>query len=176
MLLEAIARIQDDFQDWVLAVAGSDELGHAEELKGMASELGIENRVRFTGPIYGSAKRDAFAAADLFALPTRSENFGISIAEALGAGVPVLTTRGAPWSDLESCGCGWRAEISTESIAGALRDALRTDPAELAAMGRSGRDLVLNRYTWSRVAERTILLYRWLVEGGNPPSFVSLGS
>jgi glycosyltransferase involved in cell wall biosynthesis len=54
----------------------------------------------FTGPLYGAEKLQALASADLFVLPTRSENFGIAVAEALAAGVPVITTKGAPWAEL----------------------------------------------------------------------------
>ena len=64
--------------------------------------------VRFLGPLDGEAKERAFAGnADLFVLPSFSESFGMAVGEALGAGVPVLTTTGVPWPMLARRGCGW---------------------------------------------------------------------
>ena len=69
----------------------------------------------FIGPVYGEEKARLMAAADLFVLPTRSENFGIVVAEALASGVPVITTKGAPWQELLGSG---ESAISRESELG----------------------------------------------------------
>jgi len=68
----------------------------------------------FIGPVYGEEKARVMADADLFVLPTRSENFGLAVAEALARGVPVITTKGAPWSELENCGNALMRECVNE--------------------------------------------------------------
>lgn len=105
-------------------------------------------------------------------LPTYRENFSVVVAEALGAGVPVLTTKGAPWEDLVTHRCGWWTEISAAGIAEALRDALQHPQAELQAMGQRGKELVACKYTWQHSAEMTLMLYQWLLGHGERPDFV----
>ena len=82
----------------------------------MSSELGIAGEVEFRGPVFGEAKWDLLEQADLFVLPTYSENFGIAVAEALASGLPVITTKGAPWAALTTYACGWWTEINVPAL------------------------------------------------------------
>jgi len=100
-LLEAWRRVAGDYPGWRLVIAGPDEKGYGERLKRKVQALGLESRVTFCGPAYGEEKVQVMQNAELFVLPTRSENFGIVVAEALACGVPVITTRGAPWAELQ---------------------------------------------------------------------------
>ena len=106
-----------------------------------ARDLGLR-RVHFLGEVVGQAKWEAFGAADLFVLPTRSENFGIAIAEALAAGTPVITTHGAPWGELNSRGCGWWIPDNEAELEATLRQAMARPRAELKAQGALGRKWV----------------------------------
>ena len=72
------------------------------------------------GPIEGEKKQSVFSNANLFVLPTHSENFGIVVAEALAHGLPVLTTTGAPWSMLSERDCGWWVDATVDGIAEGL--------------------------------------------------------
>jgi glycosyltransferase involved in cell wall biosynthesis len=172
LLLEAVASSASQLEGWLLVVAGADELGHLAAIRARIRELGIGERVRLVGPLRGADKRDAFAAADLFVLPTLSESFGIVVAEALGAGVPVLTTRGAPWEELQSHGCGFYVDATAAAIGEGLRDAVRRPADELRAMGAKGRQLVSAKYTWSRIAPQTVELYEWLLGRRERPHWV----
>lgn len=172
MLLEAAGQLRTTLNDWVIVVAGAEERDHLTELKAISEAQRLGSLVRFIGPVFGQQKRDAFAAASLFVLPTHSENFAIAVAEALGCGVPVITTHGAPWGDLEEFECGWWVSADVNSVRGAMEDALALEPPELERMGSRGRALVADRYTWEAVAERSVALYQWLLGRGAQPHFV----
>jgi glycosyltransferase involved in cell wall biosynthesis len=85
---------------WHLLIAGPDEQGTLKRLSEQVRRLGLEGSVTFCGPLYGEERSTLMAGADLFVLPTRNENFGLVVAEALACGVPVITTKGAPWQEL----------------------------------------------------------------------------
>jgi glycosyltransferase involved in cell wall biosynthesis len=172
LLFRAIAELRHRLDGWLLAIAGPDERGHLLELRSLAEKLNIEDLVQFIGPLFGTDKRDAYAVADVVVLPTHSENFGIVVAEALGAGVPVLTTHGAPWEELEIHGCGWWVDIDVAAMRNALLDAVQRSPTDLRVMGQRGRSLVARQYLWSRIAQQTILLYNWLLGHSEQPDFV----
>ncbi len=96
------------------------------------------------------------------------------VLEALGAGVPVLTTKGAPWSDLDRYRCGWWCDVSAASIHDSLKAAAGLPKQELLEAGRRGRVLVQTRYNWADLASRTIRLYGWLTGHGPRPEFVNV--
>jgi glycosyltransferase involved in cell wall biosynthesis len=172
MLLDALAHHRDRLRDWMVVIAGPDEIAHRAEIERRTRDLGLSAMVMFPGSLYGADKRDAFAAADLFVLPTHTENFGIVVAEALACAVPVLTTKGAPWPELETERCGWWVRPDAESIGAAIVDAASRPVDELRAMGGRGKALVAARFVWPLVAARTAALYAWLTGRDERPDFV----
>lgn len=174
MFMDALHSVRQNLDDWLLVIAGSDEFNHKAEVQKKIRQFHLENQTLFTGLLVDQTKRDAFAAAELFVLPTKRENYGIVAAEALGAGVPVLTTRGAPWADLVSYDCGWWVDVASNSIASALRDALIQSAEALKQMGQRGKKLVEEKYTWSKSARMTVELYEWLIGHRERPEFVTI--
>ena len=172
-LLRAWALIEDEFPDFDLRIVGPAEGGYEKKLRGIAQSLGIK-RIRIEGPVYGEAKLEAYRAADIFVLPTLNENFGMTVAESLAAGTPVIATKGAPWSSLESEGCGWWIDHGIEPLAAALRSAMAIPRADLAAMGTRGRAWMARDFGWDRIALDMLDVYRWLQTGGKPPVTVHL--
>ena len=158
-LMEAVAALKARMQDYELWIVGEGEPSYIEELKRLTGRLGIERQVRFPGGIYGDRKWQMFREADLFVLPTHSENFGIAVAEALACGTPVITTQGTPWQELEIRHCGWWTEVGTTPITLALTDFLQKSDAELETMGRNGRCLVEEKYSSRKMAEDMLRLY-----------------
>lgn len=135
LLLRAWAALGPAREGWELELAGPDENGYRAVVEGEARRLGLGAEVRFTGPVYGEAKWGLLRSAALLVLPSRSENFGNVVAEALSQGVPVLTTQGTPWKPLEPRGCGWWVPASVPALEASLRRALALGPAGLAEMG-----------------------------------------
>jgi glycosyltransferase involved in cell wall biosynthesis len=133
-----------------LDIYGTGEAGYVRALQKLASDLGVANRIRFHGHVDGDAKRDAFLNADLFVLPTHSENFGMVVAEALAHGVPAVVTHGAPWKELDERGCGRWVENSVSAVAGAIEELRHAD---LANMGAKGRSWMAADFSWEARAD-----------------------
>lgn len=176
-LVEAFARNRRPLDGWVLVAAGPGyDPAYLAAVEALIAEQGLSPRVRLVGELRGPARRDALAAAELMALPSISENFGLVVAEALGVGVPVITTRGAvAWEALEAERCGWWADPDLASLENALLSAARLSEAELAGMGARGRALILRDYRWAPIARRTLELYSWLAGDAARPDFVAAG-
>jgi glycosyltransferase involved in cell wall biosynthesis len=172
LALHALAARRKEFMDWVFVIAGADEFGHKTEVEALACQLAVDGQVRFVGRLDGQPKRDAFAAAELFILPSFSEGAPLVVLEALATGLPVLTTRATPWQDLERHACGWWVEATYEGVEDGLLAATAQSPEVLKQMGDRGRALVAASYTWSLSADMTVQLYDWLRGRGDRPEFV----
>jgi glycosyltransferase involved in cell wall biosynthesis len=173
-LVDGMALLGDRVGPWHLVIAGPEEDGaYVAAVRALVERRGLAARVHWLGPLYDDAKHDALAAAELFVLPTLSDNYAIVIAEALNAGVPVLTTQGAlPWHVLEARGCGWWVPVGAASMAEALTRATALSGAALAAIGQRGVAVARAQCRWSDAAARTLELYHWLLGEAARPDFV----
>lgn len=170
-LLHAWQTLERTCPEWRLVIAGQGEVRHVQDIKLLVEKLGLR-RVDMPGPLYAEAKTRAYRDADLFVLPTHSENFGLVVAEALAHACPVIVGRGAPWPGVETQNCGWWVENDAGSLTAALEDAMRQSSTTLAAMGERGRAWMQRDFSWSFVASATESAYRWLSGNGEPPAFV----
>jgi glycosyltransferase involved in cell wall biosynthesis len=173
LLLDAWNLLERDLDGWELCVTGPDDSRYYAEMSRLAASMRLRG-VRFIGPSYGRDKIARYQGADLYVLPTHSENFGITIAEALACGTPVITTRGAPWSRLEEKKCGWWIERDLKCLTDTLIEAMGKPREALKAMGLRGRQWMQEEYSWDRVGQRMSLFYRWLLRGGEPPEDVDI--
>lgn len=149
----------------VYTVNGNLEREYEAKVKARVKELGLENQFRFTGALNDDEKWQAYGRADLFVLPTYSENFGIVVAEALWAGVPVITTKGTPWQELETRECGWWIDTGVDPLVETLRKALVVSRQSLVEMGERGRKLVEEKFTWDAVVAKMIEGYKEVLNG-----------
>jgi glycosyltransferase involved in cell wall biosynthesis len=157
LLLHAWAKVQP--ARWRLIIVGPDPVGHKAELLQLTSQLMLGSRVEFLDPVYGQEKWALLETADLFVLPTLSENFGIAVAEALANSVPVLTTTRTPWRVLEQNRCGWWVDPSVEGISRGLMAATGLSDEERLEMGVRGRNLMKDRFGWRSIAEQMRAVY-----------------
>lgn len=173
MLLEAWRSLSVAHPEWSLDIVGPGAPAHVRRIRELAANLGLQ-RVRFHDPAFGADKWRHYAAADLFVLPTHSENFGMTVAESLACGTPVVTTRGAPWAGVVDAGCGWWCDIGTAPLHDALSGAMRLPRAALETMGRHGRDWMRRDFSWASIATRMLQSYRWIAgSGGDRPAWIN---
>jgi glycosyltransferase involved in cell wall biosynthesis len=175
-LLAAWREVASRFPDWQLILAGPDLDGYGVTARKQASGLGISERVTFTGMLAGPEKESAFANSEVFVLPTHSENFGIAVAEALAFGLPAITTKGAPWHDLETYRCGWWIDLNHSVLVHCIATAMNLPPEELREIGQRGRALMEEKYSWKRVGEQMKRSYEWLLGSGPKPACVRIES
>jgi len=157
--------------DWSLVIAGPDEGNFLSKVLQHISSLSLNDSIRYIGEVNGKEKTELFFSSDVFVLPTYSENFGIVVAEALAHGVPVITTKGAPWGELETEKCGWWIDIGTEPLVSALRKAITMQSDALGDMGLRGRSLA-KKFGWQGIAADTAAAYSWLLGRELKPNFV----
>lgn len=173
-LLQAWRELENAHPDWRLVVAGRGEAPHVRAVEQLAIELKLQ-RIDFPGPLYGDVKARAYRQADVFVLPTHSENFGMVVAEALAHGCPAVVSRGAPWSGLVSEGCGWWVGNDVASLVQALDTTMRCSQDDLRAMGLRGRAWMARDFGWDSVAQRMEDAYGWMLGQMPRPVFVSGG-
>lgn len=170
-LLHAWRIVSGHHLDWELIIAGRGDECDVRAVCVLSEQLRLE-RVTFSGPLYGDAKRRAYQEASVFVLPTHSENFGMVVAEALAHGCPAIVSRGAPWEGLTSNRCGWWIENSVEGIAGALDHAMRLPSDELRALGHNGRAWMQRDFEWQAISRRMSECYEWLLGRAVKPAYV----
>ena len=122
----------------------------------------------------GRAKAQLLADASLFILPSHSENFGLVVAEALMAEVPVIATHGTPWRLLDEESCGWWIAMERSELSRVLRAAMATPIDELRAMGVRGRQAAESRFGWPQIAREMADVYDWILGGGRAPACIDL--
>ncbi len=153
ILLDAFARIQSN-DPVSLIMAGPDQIGWESDLRCQVARLNLTNRVVFTGMLQGAMKQGVLASADAFVLPSHQENFGISVVEALAAGVPVLiSNRVNIWREIDADRAGY---VESDDLAGTARLLQRwidTPTAERETMRQNARNCFEQRFEIDRAVD-----------------------
>jgi len=161
LLLEALAKLDTQIEThaFQLLIAGDGDPSYRESLEQLTQQLGIAEHCYFLGHLQGMEKNLALQGADLFALTSHSENFGIAVLEALSAGTAVLISDGVALSeDIKKNTLGFVCEIELESIVKSLIQALG-DMETTNELGVDARRFVEKHYRWSEIAEQLNKLY-----------------
>jgi glycosyltransferase involved in cell wall biosynthesis len=163
---------ETNFSDWEFIIAGYENAEYKVLLEKMIYDFGLNKSIKFIGPKFGLDKIKMFDNSDVFVLPSHSENFGIVVAEALSRGIPVLTTKGTPWSELESNNCGFWVDNTDLGIKNGILQILQSSKEELKEMGLRGKKLISEKYLWSKCAQKTTEMYQWILNRGLKSSFI----
>lgn len=155
-LLMAWSAVQNKFPNWHLILAGPDQGGYRQTIVSYSKEL--QSRIHLPGQVDGHEKWALLDRADLFVMPSDHENFGIAIAEALTAGVPVITTHGTPWRDLPRNGAGWWVPADVSSIGAALDEAMGETRSVRDERSRRSKAIAM-QFSVDRVSRDLLTLY-----------------
>jgi glycosyltransferase involved in cell wall biosynthesis len=172
ILLRGWKKASERGKGWILVIAGWDQGGHRWELEQLTRELKIADSVQFTGPLFGEARDTAYQFADAFVLPSLSEGQPLVVLEAWSHARPVIMT---PQCNLPQ-GFEKRAAIrmspTVEGAARALEELFALEGSALEEIGRRGRELVIDNFSWSQIASQMFTVYKWLLGRSTPPNCV----
>ena len=150
-----------------MVVAGPDDGARADFERRVAA-AGLTDRVHMPGPIYGPEKLSAVAGAACFCLPSRQEGFSVAILERWRAARRSWCPPECHFPEVAEAGAGEIVPLDAAAIAAALGRVLADARLPTTRMGKAGRELVAARFTWPRIAERSIETYAGLIAEGTP--------
>jgi len=191
LLIDAFAMVRQKDKDVALVIAGEGEEAYVRELQERARRVlettgpqttGPRARdkqkvsgqwsvvsgqgasgVIWTGHLSGEMKAAALAAADVFVLPSASENFGIAAAESLAAGVPTIVSEEVALSaDIRRYDAGVLVKRDTQQLAGAIGDLL-SNRERAAGLAANGRRLAEERYSPKAVGKALHEFYQQVI-------------
>lgn len=158
LLLQALSQLVTTNYNFYLILAGSGEPTYLTYLTDLIASLGLA-RTSVVGFVTGQDKDLLIQGSDLFVLPSFSENFGIAVAEAMAAGVPVIVTPGVQIApDIAQANAGLVVEGELNALVEAIRELLNS-PHRRQQLGENGKQLVSCRYSWSAIASQFKRIY-----------------
>jgi poly(glycerol-phosphate) alpha-glucosyltransferase len=158
--------------NWHLAIAGWDQLEHESDLRELVKKRGLEDRVHFLGPLFGSSKDAALRNARAFVLPSLSEGLPMAVLEAWSYALPVLMTDACNLPQGFEAGAAARLSLAKEEMQRDLQLFMRQDAETLKQMGQNGRELAQKEFSWSAVAAQLLDVYAWLGGNGKEPATI----
>ena len=154
--------VNEGARELKLRIVGPDQAGHKAELGKLIEELGVGNSVEFAGPKFGDELSLEYENCDCLVLPSFTENFGVTVIDAMAHGKPVITSAFTPWREVRDFGCGWWISNEPEQLADAIMQMMSLGDDELHNMGERGRMLVEKKYTWDAVVKKLVDEYKLL--------------
>ena len=158
-----------------LHIYGHGKAAYVATLKQQIAASGLKDISLFP-PVFGAARWEVFRKASVYVLPSYSENFGITVAEALTAGLPVITTKATPWGELGETGLGWIIDNNVQQLRDALGTVTSLDPLYLSATRAKAHMFARKRYNWEVITQRYSETYAWLRSPSTPsPEWIDHG-
>jgi len=154
ILVPAFAKVFKTFTDIHLVIAGPDNDGYGQKVKGWLEEYNLTNNATFTGMLRGRGKLAAFRDAEMFVLPSYTENFGISVLEAMACGVPVvISDKVNIWREVKNGNAGLVVSTKADDFAESM-EKLLLDSDLGKKMGQRGQYLVKQYYQWEAIGKK----------------------
>lgn len=157
LLVEAFADFAVKNPGVDLVMAGPDQIGWRSELTEIARVKGVDRRIHWTGMLTGAAKWGAYRSATAFILPSRGENFGIVVAEALACGTPVLISDKVNlWREVSQTDAGLVQTDSLEGTKKLIENFFQLDGARIHEMGQNARSCYDSNFRIEAAAQKII--------------------
>jgi glycosyltransferase involved in cell wall biosynthesis len=162
LLAKTFGKIARERDDVCLLIAGPNKEGYQAHIEKMLQTEGVLDKVVFTGMINGYEKMAVLNGADIFILPSYSEGFSIAVLEAMICGLPVIITRQCNFPEVAEANAGIIIEPDVDQLANSLTKLLN-EPQLRKEMGENGKHLVMEKYTWDKIAEKMMELYQTIL-------------
>lgn len=159
----SVSSVSSVVKTWKLRIVGPDQSGHQAELESLVRELNLGDSVEFAGPKFGDELGVEYDNCDCLVLPSFTENFGATVVDAMAHGKPCIASTFTPWRELRERGCGWWVSNEPDKLAMVIREMIVVGDAKRCEMGKRGRKLVEERYTWSAVGKTMKSVYEGLL-------------
>jgi glycosyltransferase involved in cell wall biosynthesis len=163
--------LKNSVNDGELIIIGDGDKQYLDFLKRETKRLQLNN-VIFTGFLSGDEKEKALNSLSFLVVTSDFENFGNIVTEALVKGIPVISSKGTPWQELNSHRCGWWIDNDVDTVANTLNKAIILPEEEYRQMGMRGQKLIKENYSVETVAQKMKQLYCWILQKGEKPEFV----
>jgi glycosyltransferase involved in cell wall biosynthesis len=168
-ILNCLQRVKQSIPNVLLVVAGDGEAHYTRHLRQLVSALALDDHVLFAGRLESELKWASFAGAELFLLPSRQENFAITVAEAMQMGVPVIITdKVNTWPYVKEARAGVVLdEPDINALLPYAIEELLKDDAKRSEMGVQGRRYARERLTWQASARELLNCYDRVLSGSS---------
>lgn len=170
-LINAWITLGDEVKDAQLIIMGRGDNEYDAKMHQLVARHNLTN-VEFAGFVNGREKFERLASLTALCVPSITENFGMTVTEALSVGTPVIASLGTPWQELNTEHCGWWVDNDVETLADTISQALSLPQDEIEKMGNNGKRLVNEKYRDTQVAAMMKQLYEWVLYGGVKPDFL----
>ena len=170
-LINAWITLGNEVKDAQLIIMGRGDNEYEAKMHQLVARHNLTN-VEFAGFVNGREKFERLASLTALCVPSITENFGMTVTEALSVGTPVIASLGTPWQELNTKHCGWWVDNDVETLANTISQALSLPQDEIEKMGNNGKRLVNEKYRDTQVAAMMKQLYEWVLYGGVKPDFL----
>ena len=163
IFIEAFAQLSDIYVNLMLVIVGPDEEGYRREVERLVDRYQLRQRVIFTGILEDEKKLAAYRSAVMFVLPSYSENFGMSVVEAMACNTPVvISDQVGIHQDIEANQAGIVVHTNAQSLATGIRTLLE-DPHKREEISKNGSHMVQMYYSIQQVAQHFTKAYDNLI-------------
>ena len=174
LLIKTWSRIELENKNCTLEICGYyEDISYYKFLQDLIKKFGLKN-ISFTDKVSGLKKKEKYLSNDVFIIPSKSENFGLVIAEAMSYGLPVIVSEETPWHVVKKNNYGWVVSLNQDDIYSAISAANSLNKNDLKNMGQLGRIYIKDYFSWNVLSKDYLAFYDWVRNGGSTPSFMDI--